>query len=364
MLGAFSIGDWRVDPSLRTISGVTGEFHLEPKHMQVLVLLAEHAGHVVSKERIIQTVWAGTFVGDEVLSKAIVELRRIVDDDPRAPRFIQTIPKGGYRLIAPVRFDQSPTRALDAPVPVPPSQRAARRSIGTWWLTAGALVLVALAALVAWFLVASQRPSSVMAQGPPMRVVPLTPMTGWEDRPSFSPDGEQVAFAADGGKRSSSIYVTLVGSSDVRRLTNEPSWDENPTWSPDGRQIAFLRERPEGNTIHLVSALGGPDGKLTDFRGADSLSWSPDGHWLAAGRSENVAGQPGGIYLIPAEGGDPRPVIVPTAGRALSQPTFSPDGHRLAYGACSRGGDEGPFADCDIYLMELDPLLAPARLPR
>jgi DNA-binding winged helix-turn-helix (wHTH) protein len=95
MLGAFSIGDWRVDPSLRTISGVTGEFHLEPKHMQVLVLLAEHAGQVVSKERIIQTVWAGTFVGDEVLSKAIFELRRTVDDDPKAPRFIQTIPKGG-----------------------------------------------------------------------------------------------------------------------------------------------------------------------------------------------------------------------------------------------------------------------------
>jgi eukaryotic-like serine/threonine-protein kinase len=205
-----------------------------------------------------------------------------------------------------------------------------------------------------------------------MHVVPLTTMTGWEDRPSFSPDGEQVAFAADGGKRGSSIYVTLVGSSDVRRLTNEPSWDENPTWSPDGRQIAFLREQPDGITIHLVSALGGPDGKLTDFRGADSLSWSPDGHWLAAARSENVAGQPGGIYLIPAEGGDPRPLIAPTAGHAFLDPAFSPDGHRLAYGTCSRGGDEGPhrsrfsadFADCDIYLMELDALVTPTQIPR
>jgi DNA-binding winged helix-turn-helix (wHTH) protein len=71
MPGPFSVGDWRVDPSLRRISSGTDEFHLEPKHMQVLVLLAEHAGQVLSKERIIQTVWAGTFVGDEVLSKAI-----------------------------------------------------------------------------------------------------------------------------------------------------------------------------------------------------------------------------------------------------------------------------------------------------
>src|SRR4029453_13968739 len=115
MLGVFSIGDWRVDPSLRTISGVTGEFHLEPKHMQVLVLLAEHAGQGVSKERIIHTVWAGAFVGGGVFSKAIFELRRAVDDDPKAPRFIQTIPKGGYRLIPRVSFDEAHPGPQGAP---------------------------------------------------------------------------------------------------------------------------------------------------------------------------------------------------------------------------------------------------------
>ena len=286
MLGAFSIGDWRVDPSLRTLSGVKGERHLEPKHMQVLVLLAENAGHVVSKERLIQTVWADTFVGDEVLSKAISELRRAVDDDPKAPRFIQTIPKGGYRLVAPVRFDQSHPGALDAPAAQQPSPRAATRSVWTWWwLTAGALLLVALVSMATWLRVA-QRPSPISGAGPPMRVVPLTTLTGEECNPTFSPDGEQVAFAWNGEKQDNwDIYVTLVGSSDVRRLTSDPLPDGNPAWSPDGRQIAFLRERPDGTTIQLVSALGGPDGKLSDFRGADSLSWSPDGHWLAAGRS-------------------------------------------------------------------------------
>jgi predicted ATPase/DNA-binding winged helix-turn-helix (wHTH) protein len=107
MPGTFSIGDWRVDPSLRTLSGARGEIRLEPKQMQVLVLLAEHAGQVVSKERLLQIVWADTFVGDEVLSRAISELRRVLDDDPKAPRFIQTIPKGGYRLVAPIKFDNS-----------------------------------------------------------------------------------------------------------------------------------------------------------------------------------------------------------------------------------------------------------------
>ena len=106
MPGAFSIGDWRVDPSLHSVSGAAGEVRLEPKVMQVLVELTEHAGQVVTKERLLHTVWADTFVGDEVLSRAISELRRVLGDDPKAPRFIQTIPKGGYRLVAPVRFDE------------------------------------------------------------------------------------------------------------------------------------------------------------------------------------------------------------------------------------------------------------------
>jgi DNA-binding winged helix-turn-helix (wHTH) protein len=79
------------------VSRPTGEFRLEPKVMQVLVQLAEQAGEVVPKQRLLQTVWADTFVGDEVLSRAISELQRAFGDDPKAPQFIQTIPKGGYR---------------------------------------------------------------------------------------------------------------------------------------------------------------------------------------------------------------------------------------------------------------------------
>ena len=131
MPGAFSVGDWRVDPSLHSISGAAGEVRLEPKVMQVLVGLAEHAGQVVSKERLLQTVWADTFVGDEVLARAISELRRVLGDDSKAPRFIQTIPKGGYRLIAPVRFDSRPNQAGQSRwMPRPLSEARPRRGHG------------------------------------------------------------------------------------------------------------------------------------------------------------------------------------------------------------------------------------------
>ena len=87
-----------------------------------------------------------------------------------------------------------------------------------------------------------------------MRPVALTSLTGSEFYPTFSPDGEQVAFSWNGTKQDNwDVYVTLVGSSDVRRLTSDPAEDARPTWSPDGRQIAFVRQRADDSTIHLVS---------------------------------------------------------------------------------------------------------------
>ena len=99
----FRIGDaYHIDPSLNRVTGPNGITRLEPKVMQVLVCLAARAGQVVSKDRLFHAAWADTAVTDDVLTRAISELRRLFDDDPKQPRVIETIPKGGYRLIAPV----------------------------------------------------------------------------------------------------------------------------------------------------------------------------------------------------------------------------------------------------------------------
>jgi len=95
----FRLGPWLVRPSLNTLSQNGSTTRLEPKVMEVLVCLAASVGEPVSKETILKTVWPGTFVSDDVLTRSISELRRVFDDDPREPRFIQTIPKRGYRLL-------------------------------------------------------------------------------------------------------------------------------------------------------------------------------------------------------------------------------------------------------------------------
>jgi DNA-binding winged helix-turn-helix (wHTH) protein/Flp pilus assembly protein TadD len=100
----FRLGSLVVRPSLNSIALDGTTTRLEPKVMAVLVCLAEHAGSVVTKEQLIGAVWPDTFVGDDVLTRCVSELRRALDDDPRAPRMIETIPKRGYRVLGRVEL--------------------------------------------------------------------------------------------------------------------------------------------------------------------------------------------------------------------------------------------------------------------
>jgi TolB-like protein/DNA-binding winged helix-turn-helix (wHTH) protein/tetratricopeptide (TPR) repeat protein len=122
MTGEFKLGEWLVQPQLNLLSLNGQGVRIEPKQMQVLLCLAEQAGDVVSKEHLIQVVWDGRFVSDEVLTSTVCELRKALGDEARKPRFIQTVPKRGYRLIAAV-----------SPVPGPESQplRVADRQVTT-----------------------------------------------------------------------------------------------------------------------------------------------------------------------------------------------------------------------------------------
>jgi len=226
--------------------------------------------------------------------------------------------------------------ADDGPSPEPEgSRRKKDRGVpaaGRWhWI---ALAVGLLAAAIAW----GVRQGREFAL-PPARLLPLTTTLGSESNPSFSPDGEQVAFEWGGEKSDNTdIYIKLIGSSEVRRLTTDPAPDWVPTWSPDGRQIAFVRALGPGKlTIHVVSPLGGPDRKLTDHRPGLGMSWSPDGQWLATGSAfaaENPASAERGIRLISASGVEVRQATAPSAPSFDIYPAFSPDGRQLAYASC------------------------------
>jgi len=197
MDGDFQVGTWLVQPTLNCILSNGKIAHVEPKVMHVLVYLAEHAGQVVDKERLIKAVWPDTFVTDDVLIRAIAELRKAFHDDTHNPRFIQTIPKGGYRLIAPVE-PVAPV-SLPAIVAVRTLPRQKRREI-----LLSALLLISLIAVAVAVYLARQH-SRPQAKAPAEKVMlvvlPFENLSGDPQQEYFS-DGMTEEMTAQLGRLS------------------------------------------------------------------------------------------------------------------------------------------------------------------
>jgi Tol biopolymer transport system component/predicted Ser/Thr protein kinase len=188
----------------------------------------------------------------------------------------------------------------------------------------------------------------------PLRPVPLTSDPGHELHPTFSPDGNQVAFDWDGENRDNTdIYVKLVAGGEPLRLTTNPAVDRFPAWSPDGSQIAFLRRSEGSGGIFLVPPIGGAERKLAEgphFRVGrfSGLSWSPDGKFLAVSDRTSPE-EPWAIFLVSVESGEKeRLTSPPPQSLADHSPAFSPDGRTLAFVR------QSAVVLADVYLVQVD----------
>lgn len=103
MSASFAFDDFVLDPSERRLSRGSDPVELSGRYLDALALLVREHGNLVSKDRFLGDVWAGVPVTDEALTQCIKTLRRQLGDSAGAPRFIETVPKHGYRFIAPVR---------------------------------------------------------------------------------------------------------------------------------------------------------------------------------------------------------------------------------------------------------------------
>ena len=194
-MAPFRVGEFLVEPQLNTVAGNNKTTRIEPKVMQVLVCLAERAGEVVPKARIIQSVWTDTFVTDDVLTRAISELRKVFSDEAKEPRFIQTIPRGGYRLIAPLVYEGAEQKVEEtASVGGAPAHLDRRARPYIWW-SAGAgfgMILLMLLAISLW------------------RTVPTPKLS---DPVPITDDGQQkTALVTDGSR----LYI-------AERVDNKPA---------------------------------------------------------------------------------------------------------------------------------------------
>jgi DNA-binding winged helix-turn-helix (wHTH) protein len=241
--GAFRLGDWLVEPRLNTLASGDRDVRVEPKVMAVLVCLADRAGDVVAKEELLRAVWPDTFVTDDVLTHAISELRKVLADDARTPRFIQTIPKGGYRLIAPVARVGVPAPSLDAGGVTP--RTAARRPLWNRAIALGGAVALTLLGVVAI------RSRTVIPPAPHvMRLAIDNRSTGplmahhMSQLPSFrlSPDGTRLVFIV-GPALNNPIYKRALDQTEPTPIAGTEGGIV-PFFSPDGAWLGFAAKGP------------------------------------------------------------------------------------------------------------------------
>ena len=349
------IGDWLIQPRLNRIVGLDEEHQVEPKVMGVLLRLARQPGAVVSRDELLSDVWRDTVVVETAVFRAVSELRRILGDDPKHPRIIDTVRKRGYRLIASVEhleavLDQG--QGVAAPSSPPPRPNP-------WRLAAlGAFVLILAATAAISFratniTVASRSPSW---PAPPMVVANSADL---ESAPALSPDGMGLAYVrgcieAD-AEELWKIHVKLPGDSAPRLLNPGTVCEGSPAWSPDGNSIAFWRFGKEGDELAVVPILGGPARVLARAQAGvgPGVSWSADGRWMAAAWRATRGG-PMVIHQV-GTGGEVVPLTRPPDDWFGDvYPAVSPDGATVAFVRSSVGG-EGQ----DIYLVSTPGISTP-----
>jgi len=347
----FRLNQWLVQPALNRISGPEGDVQIEPLVMRVLLVLAAEPGQVVTRLRLLDEVWGDTVVGEEILTRAVSELRRVFGDSARKPDYIETIRHHGYRLIVEVLPDAGepvvPERGREVPQSNPdPQQQQSNNGKRPWFqivLVAAALILVAV--FVPKLLEnGSRKEPSPVANNLPV-AIPLTSYPGRERFPALSPDGTRVAFAWVGpGRDNIDIYIKQRNSESTLRLTDDPGWAAWPAWSPDGQTVAYVQGTEAGSMICLVPSLGGTIRQVHDVDGwVEGLDWSPDGTRLifSAPSTDPVSHR---LFTLAIDNFEVHPVELDRLDPAGDiQPRFSPDGQTVAWIGLDQAGRNGLF---------------------
>jgi Tol biopolymer transport system component len=185
------------------------------------------------------------------------------------------------------------------------------------------------------------------------RIIPLTSLHGHESQPTFSPDGNKIAFVwRNQSGAGSDIYVKLTNAETRLQLTNNPADEVSPAWSPDGNSVAFLRRSAKGNGVYEVSALGGAERKIgavfAEVSWPSFLHWSPDGRSLLV-EDKDLPQEPFGIFSLTVKTGEKKRLTSPPPGfYGDFSATYSPDEKTIAFIRITS------FNAADIYLVPAD----------
>lgn len=315
----FEFAGFRLYPHERLLTKGHERIALTPRILDLLIILVERDSEVVSKEALLGSVWAGSFVDEGNISRAISTLRKILGTQTNGSDLIETVPKIGYRFIAPVHES----------VDYISEPNSTHKTDGKWTyrtFAAGLFVLISLGGF--WYLI--WRGEARLVGGGSTN---LTNNLAEDDLPAWSPDGKKIAFTSnrDGA---GDVYVMNSDGSAVNRLTFTPSKESSSVWSPNGDRIGFDSDRDGNREIYIMNSDGSNQTRLTFNPTTDSgpVSFSPDGRRVAFSRNasnEGAAVYNYDIYTMNLDGSDVRQLT--TDPEFDAEPIWSPDGSRILF---------------------------------
>jgi Tol biopolymer transport system component/DNA-binding winged helix-turn-helix (wHTH) protein len=336
---------------------------LEPKAFSLLTLFVERPGRLITKQEIFESIWPDTVVTDHALTRVVAQLRRVLGDEAREARYIETVPTRGYRWIRSITPPTSngpaapsaliaPNAGVAAAAPVAPVAAPGSRPslLIAVLLTAAVLVL----AYVLW----SERGGTTSATATSadmetarhdvMWPVQVTTRNGLELQPALAPTGDALAYVSD-RTGALEIYIrSLDGTAVDTPLTTDGAQNVQPAWSPDGRFIAYHSYKNGG--IWIVPARGGVPRQIA-AQGSHP-AWAPDGSRLAFQSDEPADVSPSAwgaqtgstLWLVNADGSGLTPLTrmgAPIGGHAA--PAWNRDGRYIAFAVFEGAGDNGAW---------------------
>jgi len=351
---------------------------------EILAVLLNRPGQLVTREELQKEIWAAdTFVDfNHGLNAAVNKLRETLSDSAEEPKYIETLPRRGYRFIGTIEnalSELKPGRTMPvtmefvvAPPAMPsPIEREWTSKLGQALetiedggkraLSRKSLLLSAAAvaiSLVLWWLALNplsydperkEKAEAAARSGVPANMLTLVPDPASD--PAISPDGKSVAFRrnsyAPGG---AGIFVTGSEGKALTQLTQHPG-DCCPAWSPDGKTIAFSRISTDEYGIYVVNGPGGTPRKISHEdprKKRGELAWTADGKFIAFSGDSPTGGSQ--IFLLSVDDSSVRPLTEPQGQDRDWGPSFSADGTKMAFVRANGAG----FPE-EVFVMALNP---------
>src|SRR5215204_1816681 len=337
----FEFGEYLLDLREGVLLQNGTPLSVPPKILQLLTVLIENQGHIVEKEKLMETVWEGSFVEDSNLTYSIRQLRKILGDDIRHPHFIETVPRRGYRFIARLeekvgkrkfmvngsldlnrgRYENGDQTGFDIARPL--AGKPITKSGYVVWSSIFAAVIFGFAAFF-WLY-----PATKTHDDSALKFERVT-SNGKTKFAAVSPDGKFIAYILEDEDQQSLWLKNIVAGSDVQILpTAENTTLDSLAFSPDGNFIHYVA----GASLYQQPVLGGSSKKIVQDYGTrvqvNPVTFSPDGKQFAFIRQLPEIGTD--LVIANADGTGER---ILASGRSpnvfLRSAAWSPDGKVIA----------------------------------